>query len=58
MKPVMNSRVLSAFLLAAALTPVAALGQEAEENRGEQIAAQACTYCHGFNNIALSHKTR
>jgi mono/diheme cytochrome c family protein len=56
MKPVTNRKFLSAFLLAGALTPAAALGEEAAVNRGEQIAAQACTYCHGFNNIAQSHK--
>jgi len=56
MKRVVNGKLLSGFLLAGMLTPVAALGQNAGENRGEQIAAQACTYCHGFNNIAQSHK--
>lgn len=56
MKRRIISTFLSGFLLASVLTPAIALSQNAEPNRGEQIAAQACTSCHGFNNIAQSHK--
>ena len=56
MKRCTNSKFLSGFLMAGVLTPMPALSQDADVNRGEQIAVQACTYCHGFNNITDSHK--
>ena len=56
MKRSIVSKFLSGFLLAGALAPMTALAQDTEENRGMQIAVQACTLCHGFNNITDSHK--
>jgi hypothetical protein len=56
MKRYITGKFLSGFLLAGVLAPTTALGQGAEENRGMQLAVQACTYCHAFNNITDSHK--
>jgi hypothetical protein len=56
MKRRIISKVLSGFLLAGVLTPMTALGQGAEPDRGMQLAVQACTYCHAFSNITDPHK--
>ena len=56
MKRSIISKFLSGFLLAGVLTPMTALSQGTEEDRGMQLAVQACTYCHGFNNITDPHK--
>lgn len=56
MKRCIISKSLAGFLLAGVLAPMPALSQDAAANRGMEIAVQACTYCHGFNNIAQSHK--
>ncbi len=50
------AKVLSGFLAAGVLAPMPALSQGAEQDRGMQLAVQACTHCHGFNNITDSHK--
>lgn len=54
MKRCIISKFLLGFLLAGVLTPMTAQGME--EDRGMQLAVQACTYCHGFNNITDPHK--
>ena len=54
MKRCIISKFALGFLFAGVLTPMPALGMEAD--RGMQIAVQACTLCHGFNNITDPHK--
>lgn len=56
MKRCTIGKFLPGFLVAGVLTPMTALGQGTEQDRGMQIAVQACTYCHGFNNITDPHK--
>jgi hypothetical protein len=56
MKRFTIGKILSGVLAAGALAPATALAQGAEENRGMQLAVQACTYCHAFSNITDSHK--
>ena len=56
MKRFRIAKFLSGFLVAGVLAPMPALSQEAEANRGMEIAVQACTHCHGFANITDSHK--
>ena len=56
MKRCTIGKVLAGVLAAAVLAPATALGQGAEEDRGMQLAVQACTYCHAFTNITDAHK--
>ncbi len=56
MKRRIIAKFLSVFLAAGVLAPIPALSQGAEADRGMQLAVQACTYCHAFNNITDSHK--
>ncbi len=56
MKRCIISKFLSGFLLAGVLTPMTALSQGMEEDRGMQLVVQACTSCHVINNITNPHK--
>ena len=56
MKHCTIAKFLSGVLAAGFLAPTAALSQGAEQDRGMQLAVQACTYCHAFTNITNAHK--
>jgi len=56
MKRCIISKFLSGCLLAGVMTPMTALSQGVEEDRGMQLVVQACTICHPINNIANPHK--